>query len=151
MHVAEQLVFENTFAQPGAVECDQTLLSPATVQVNRPGDQFLTRSTLAGDEHGHIALRHLPGGADDVLHGGAFADDPFEIPLAREQLLLHRLVLLLQRCLLRGPIHLLAEMIQIQRLFDVVVRPFVQRLLAGRDIRMGRHQNHRRRRDRPAC
>jgi hypothetical protein len=132
-------------ARPAQFSATSRLLAAAAVVVDGAGDQFLAGAAFAHDEHGNVAGGHLPGGGDDLPHRLALADDPLEARLLGD-LLLQGLILLLQGAAFGGAIHLGAEIIQVQRLFDVIVGAVVQGLFAGGDVGVGGHQNHRRRR-----
>jgi hypothetical protein len=143
--MAEQLVLQDRRAEAGAVHRHQPGLAPAAVVVDGPGDQFLAGPALPLDQHRDVAGRHLARGLDDLAHRRAGADDPFK-PRDVHELLAQGLVLPLERIPLDRPVHLRAEVLQVERLFDEAVGPLVHRLHGGADVAVGGHKDYRRRR-----
>jgi hypothetical protein len=146
--VAEELVLQDRRGEAGAVERDQPGLAALGVVVDRAGDELLAGAVLPEDQHGDIAGRHLPGGADHRLHRGALADHALE-PAGEVDLLLEHLVLPLQRRPLGGAVDLGAEVLEVERLLDEAVRALVHRLDGRRDVAVRRDEDDRRRRRLP--
>jgi hypothetical protein len=130
--VTEQLAFEQRVLDGGTVEGDQRLPRPRAVVVDRLRDQLFAGPALTGDEHGglhrgggeHRAkhLLHLGCATDDVVDLVAFADFGAEVfDLADELGFLGRLV---ERD---------AQLVDVERLGEVVSRPELDRRDRGFD------------------
>ena len=59
LDVAEQLAFQQSRRQGGAVDLDEGLAGPRAVLVDGPGQQLLAGAALAADQHGRRAGGHL--------------------------------------------------------------------------------------------
>ena len=90
----------------------------AALRVQRPGDQLLAGSALAGDEHGAVRLRELCHDAQYLLHQTAGRDD---LATARVDLRAQVLDLARQRRSLGGALHGNQEPRLVERLRQVVV------------------------------
>ncbi len=67
-HVAEQLGLEQRRGQRGAVHRDEGLPGVRRVEVDRPGDELLSRPRLAADEHARPVRRQLADQLVDLDH-----------------------------------------------------------------------------------
>ena len=73
--MAEELAFHQGFGDAAAVDRDERLIPALAFLVDRPGDQFFSRTAFARDEHIGLGPGNLSDQAVDVLHGRAAADD----------------------------------------------------------------------------
>ena len=138
--VAEQLALQQVLRDGGAVEGQERSLSAGAVLVDGAGDKLLAGATLPGDQHGKGLVGDTADGLVRFLHPRAAADDGFAGELfVRRRLrddgrLAHQ----------PGDFERLADhavqLLQIDRLEQVVVRPVPHRL----DGRVGRpgHGDH---------
>ena len=72
--VPEQLRLDQIARDRRHVDGDKRPVAPLAEIVERPGDQFLAGTTLAGDHHRQVGLHQSRQGAVDILHGGRPAD-----------------------------------------------------------------------------
>ena len=73
--VAEQLAFEQAFAEGAAVDADERAVAALAEAVDGVGDQLLAGAGFAEQQHRRAGAGHLPRGAEHLGHGGAGADD----------------------------------------------------------------------------
>ena len=73
--VAEQLAFQQVLGDRGAVQGDKWPRRPARAPVNVPGEDFLARAALAGDEDACFGPGHALGTADGCQHDGISGDE----------------------------------------------------------------------------
>ena len=108
--------------------------------MDRGGDQLLARPALALDQHRGIRHRHLADHVLDLLHRGRRADELVDGELfaeARTQ----RMHLAAEEPSLHEPAHQVSELVEDQRLRQIVVRAFLQRLDRRRDRRVASHDH----------
>jgi hypothetical protein len=79
--MAEQLGFEEFRRDSCRIERDERLLRPRAVFVQRPGNQLLARTRLAGDQHSHAGPRQAANRSKDFLHGGCAPDHCWHLPI----------------------------------------------------------------------
>ena len=138
--VAEQLALQQVLGDGGAVQRQERRLGAGAVLVDGTGDQFLARAALAGDQHGECLVGDSADRLVRFLHPRAVADDG----LARELIVGRRLRDDGRLAHQPGNFERLADhavqLLQINRLEQVVVRPVPHRL----DGRVGRpgHGDH---------
>ena len=107
----------------GAVQADERLLRAGARRVNGFGDELLAGAALAHDEDARSARPHLRDELQDRLHLRIRADDvPERVPLAEAIAELPRL--LEEACLLHRPLDDGRQRLEIERLRQVVLRPF---------------------------
>ena len=85
--VAEQLALHQVFGDGGAVDLHQRPVAARRVEMDGAGDQVLADAAFAGQQHGGARGRHALDGGEDLLHGGAAADDVVELVAAAQLLL----------------------------------------------------------------
>jgi hypothetical protein len=114
--------------------------------VERLRDQLLAGAALPGDHHGGAAVGRLADGLEDVEDLRAAPDEILEPPLPM-QLTLEREVLLLKPATLEGVGDRDLQLVELERLGDVVVGPELHGLHGGLRRGVGRDdQDHRPRR-----
>lgn len=77
-YVAEQFGFDEGFAECGAVDGDEGLIGPVAVVVDGACDEFFSGSGFAADEDAGCGCGGQFDEGEDLLHGGASADDVVE-------------------------------------------------------------------------
>ncbi len=125
--VTEQLRFEEVLLQRRAVHLHEVASRAQRVVVRRPGDQLLTGTRLAADEHGRIALRHFLDDRQHRLQGAARADDAVEVVdvLLRVAEVFD---LVLEAAVLEGLLDLELHLLDLERLLHVVEGADLHRL-----------------------
>ena len=143
--VAEELRLEQPLGDRRAVDRQERALDPAAVLVDGAGDQFLAGPALAADQDGHVLRRDPADRLVDVEHLRAAADQqvalgPLGAGVGQHDRLVH------QPADLDRLVDLLPELLDVQRLVDVVVGAELDRLdrrLARRDARDEDHRQLR--------
>ena len=129
--VAEQLALEQVLGDGRAVEGQERCLGAGAVLVDGAGDQLLAGAALAGDQHGKGLVGDAADRLEDLLHRRAAAHEG----LAREVVVRRRLRddgrLAHQACHLQGLADHPAQLLHVERLEQVVVRPLPHRLDGG--------------------
>ena len=87
LDVTEELALHETRRDGAAVHLHERSMLPATLGVDRPRDQLLAGSGLAGDEYRRIGRRHLPDLVQHAQEGAAAADHLHEVVLPADLLL----------------------------------------------------------------
>src|SRR5581483_12351863 len=75
LDVAEQFALEQRVRDRAAVDGDEWTCGSVAVIVDGPGDEFLAGATLALDQHGRPAPRHLADEFEHFHHLSTPADD----------------------------------------------------------------------------
>ena len=101
------------------------------------GQKFLAGARLAGDQHVAVGRRDLRGGLQQLLHHRVLGDD-LDLALELLDLLAQLGVLLLQRHLLQGRPDGLPDIVEVERLGDVIVGALLHRLDRRGDGGVGR-------------
>jgi hypothetical protein len=109
---------------------------PVAVKVQPARDELLSGAALALNQHGAIRVGDLVDQVVDELHFAARADDVFEFVLILE-FLSEIGVLLAGRLKLERTLHGHLELVDLERLRHVAVRPHLHRLDRGIDRRVG--------------
>ena len=130
LHVAEQLRFEQRLGQRAAVERDERPIAPQRIEVDGARHPFLAGARFAGDEHGAVGARDLLDQLEDGEHLVAAADDVGELMGAAERPLQQH-VLLPELALLERVAHLHLQLVDVERLAEVVVRAQAHRFDGG--------------------
>ena len=120
LHVPEELALDQLGGEGRAVQRHEGAPAAGALGVERPRRQLLPGPALAPQQHAHVGG---PGAADEMVrlaHRGGVADQPAE--LARE-LLPQPSVLAAQRQHLPRPPRHRADLLVVEGLGDVVVRP----------------------------
>ncbi len=73
--MSKEFAFEEGFRHGAAIHCDNRKVTPRAVDVNRPGDQFFSRTAFSPDHHCGIGLCHRLCKFDDLFHLRAVADN----------------------------------------------------------------------------
>jgi hypothetical protein len=119
-HVAEQLRFEERFGQGAAVEGDERTIAPQRIEVDGARHPFLAGARFAGHEHRALGAGDLLDELEDREHLLAAPDDVGEL-VARAERPLQQHVLLPEAALLEGVADLHLQLVDVERLAEVVV------------------------------
>src|SRR6185295_9007191 len=138
--VAEQLALEDVAGNGAAVDGQEAFVTAGARPVQRVGHQFLAGAAVADDEHAGAGGSHQPHLLEEVLHGRRAADDALEAVALVEHLAQGR-DLLLELLLLDQVHHPLAQLVEIDRLGEVVVGADPHGLHRGLDGAVGGHQH----------
>ncbi len=130
--VAEELALENVRRDRAAVDRQEALVAPRAREVQRVGDQLLAGAALADDEDGRLGRRDQAHLLEEDFHLRRAADDALEAETLVE-LLVELDDLLLELPLLQLCEDALAQLIEIDRLGQVVVGADPHRLDGGLD------------------
>ncbi len=130
--VAEELALENVRRDRAAVDRQEALVAPRAREMQRVGDQLLAGAALADDEHRRLGRRHQAHLLEEHLHLRRAADDALE-PETLVELLVELDDLLLELALLELREDALAELVEVDRLGQVVVGADPHRLDGGLD------------------
>ena len=141
LHMTEQLVLEQTFALPGAVERDIPVVDPLGLVVHGAGDQFLAGARLARDQDGDHAGADLLDGLNHLSHRRRVADDALEAEGGID-LALQTGVVITKVHRFNRTIDQIPEDLQIKWLLDEVIGPTLKRRLGGTDVAMSRDHDH---------
>ena len=76
LDVAEQLAFQQAFAQGPAVDAHIGAVGAGAELVDVAGDDFLAGARFADEQHAGPRVGHLPGQTINGAHGGTVADHP---------------------------------------------------------------------------
>ncbi len=140
--VAEELGFHQRLGDRRTVEADERALAARAVDVQRTGDDLLACPGLAADQHGGLRRRHLGDRVQQPQHGRAAADDAAALEASR-QLGAQRAVLRLQPGVLHGAFERDAQLVEVERLGEVVVRPLLESGHGRLDRGEGGHDDDR--------
>ncbi len=142
----EELAFQEVLRNGRAVHRDEGGFPARAAGVDGPGDQFLARPGLAGDEDGGFGVGHLAHHGEDPLHGAGGPHDAVELG-APGKLLLQQAVLLGEPLELEPLEHGDLQFFAVERLGEVVEGPELHRLHRGiYGAEGGEHDDDRRRR-----
>ncbi len=126
-HVAEELALEEVLRQGGAVDGDEGMVPARPLEMDGPGGHLLARPALPRDEHGRVGRGHLLDEDIDLLHRPALADHMLE-PVAVLEVPLEEHVLLLEAPRGQPPADDDLQLLDVERLDDVVERPRLEGL-----------------------
>ena len=124
--MAEQLGLEERLGQRGARHFHHGAAAPVRVEVERLRDQLFAGAALAGDEDGRVSLRDLADGLVDLLHRRRVADDALGLH-QRADLVAQHLDLLREVLVIEGPLDRMGDLVELERLGDVVKRAQLHR------------------------
>jgi hypothetical protein len=110
--------------------------------VNRASDQFFPRASLSAEKHRGLRIRHFGDGFIDLKHLGGSPDDVFELVLVQKFAPI-MFVFLDEPSLFQGSLDGKFDLIQLERLADVVVGSFPDGLDGGLNRSEGGDHNHR--------
>ncbi len=145
--VPEQLALEQRLGQRRAGDLDEGLAAPRAVLVQGLREQLLAGAALAEQQHGGRGGRHLPDRLEHREHLGALADQVVEAVLVLEPLA-QRARLLEQPLLLERLLEHDLQLLDVDRLAEVVLRAQLHGLDGGLHRAVGRHHDdHRLRAD----
>jgi len=139
--VAEELRLQEGLRDGGAVDLHKGPLPAGAVEVDGPGDHLLARSRFAGDEDCGLRRGDLGYRFQEPHHGRGVAD---EVPAveAAPQTFLQEGVFLPEAAVFHGPLHLQAQLVEIERFGQIVVGPFLDGLHGSLHGGEGRHDHH---------
>ena len=141
--VAEQFALQQAFRESGAIHGNERSVGPGAVRVQGAGHQFLARAAFAAHEHRGVGLGQQQRLAHHFAHRGRFRHPAFRRPAAAglRAELLH---LLAQAGGFQRAAQLGLQVVDVQRLLEIVVGPLFHGAHAGIDGSIGRHQDDRR-------
>lgn len=134
--VAEELIFEEGFGLGGAVECDEAAFSAGRVAMHGLRDEFLAGAALAGDEDGKVGGGDVLDGAENAAHRVGAGDDALEA-LVLDQVGV-TLGFVAEEDGLGGAVDEVAEDLEVEGLFDEVVRAVFEGGAGGGHVAVGR-------------
>ncbi|GDV47058.1 hypothetical protein ExPUPEC04_01225 [Escherichia coli] len=137
--VTEQFRLQQGFVERRAVERYQRFFATCATGVNRPGDQLFTGAGIAVDQHRGFRWRDEGDFTEQVLHRRAFTDHTELAGRHRRRFSVNTVCMrerLFQRRL---------QVIEIQRLDEIIQRPGFQRLYRRLDAGVRGHNQHRNR------
>jgi len=140
--VAEQLGLDQGVGKRGAVDRDERLAGAAAQVVQRVGHKLLARPALSGDHHRRVAVSDRLHALDQVAHLGRVADQAFQGGRRPAQIRAGRLDLLVQGAERHQARELRGQLVDDDRLRQVVEGAFLQDRDGIRHGRVSRHQDH---------
>ena len=140
--VAEELALEEVLGERGAVDGDEGVVAAGALEVDGPGGHLLARPALAGDQDGRVRRGDLLDEDVDLLHRPALADHLLEA-VAVLEVPLEEDVLLLEPPGGQAPADDDLQLLDVERLDDVVERPGLEGLDGLGDAAVGRDQDDR--------
>ncbi len=78
-NVSEELTLEQCLRDSAAVDRQEYFFASAALAMHGARYDFFSNTTFSGDENGGVCRRDLFRELDNPAHGGAFADEVFEI------------------------------------------------------------------------
>ena len=138
--MAEQLALQQRLGQRAAVDDDQRMKASRAAGMNGARHQFLSGAAFAGDEDRSIGWRDRLDGIEDVLHGGALADDVGRPRNLRDRLL-QTDIFLLGAAMRHGFRDQVSDLVRVERLIDVVISPVLERGDRGLDRSVAGHDD----------
>src|SRR2546428_457730 len=125
--VPKAVRLQQILRQRAAIDRDERSELPPAVEMERAGHQFLARAAFAKDQDGAVGIGDALDQLEDLLHAGGGSDDLTELIFFTE---LFAQVDVLGNRLVIGERSLGAELeiVQLERLFQVVVGPFLHGL-----------------------
>ena len=139
--VAEQLGFEQRLRDRRAVDLDERHVALRAAVVDGARHELLAGTGLAGDEDGALGFRDPLGAENDLLHHPAPADDAVVIELlvalAAQIAILGAQLLMVER-----PADHDEELVDLERLLEIVECPELHRLDRALDRRVRSHHQH---------
>ena len=135
--VTEQFRFQQGFVECRTVERYQRFFATCATGVNRPGDQLFTGAGIAVDQHRGFRWRDECDFTEQVLHRRAFTDHTELAGRHRRRFSVNTVRMrkrLFQRRL---------QVIEIQRLDEIIQRPGFQRLYRRLDAGVRGHNQYR--------
>ncbi|MNG02851.1 hypothetical protein D3C84_858960 [compost metagenome] len=110
--------------------------------VDRPGDHFLAGAAFAGQQNGRVAFAHRVDGVQHPPKAWAVADQAVDLPVFVE-LGAHALVVFEDVAKLQGLVDGDVQLIDVERLGDVVEGAVAHRLHGVFHRAVGGHDDHR--------
>jgi hypothetical protein len=139
--VPEQLGLDQGLGQRPAVDDDERLAPAAAALVQHPRHQFLAGAALAGDQGRHLAGAHRLHHVQDASDGGRLPDDR-GLGLAFGQRHPGLLQLLAHRSMGIDALQLDDQLVDLERLGEVIVGADLQGRHRVRDLCKSGHQDH---------
>jgi hypothetical protein len=128
--VTEQLGLEQRLRERGARDLHHRPAAAIRVVVERLRDELFSGAALAGDEDGRVRLRDLADGLVHLLHRRGVADDALGLH-ERADLVAQHFDLLGEILVIEGALHRVRDLVELERLGDVVERPELHGLDRG--------------------
>ena len=141
--MAEQLAFDECRNQRTAIHRDERLVAERSREMDGPGHHFLAGSAFSQDQHRMGAVRRLGDDSIQFLHFRRATDDAAE-SLLRFDLLAQNAVLALELQMAGDAIKQKFQLIEAERLGDIVVRAILHRLHGGLHSAIARHDHDHR-------
>ncbi len=139
--MTEQFALQQFGRNGTAVDGDERVVFSRSVKMNGLGHQLLAGSRFAKNQNGRVGVDDLFHSGEDLLHGGAVADDVVELVLA-PQLLTQVEVLGHQPALFDGLGYLDFKFFEVEGLGDVVESSFLHRFDGGFGRGFAGHQDN---------
>jgi hypothetical protein len=135
--MAEKLAFDQIFGNGRAIHLHQVVLRPPRALVQRFRDLLFSRPGLSGDQNGRFAPGHFLNDHQDLLHLRTFGDELTRFAFYR----LQDLQLPCLPLVIEGPHDFHLELVELERLLNVVIGPEAHRLDRRFDRSVGRHDH----------
>ena len=139
--VTENMAFQKVGGQGPAVDDNKCRICPIAVEVNRPGDKFLSCSAFALYQNSAPGRCRGFDDLEDVVHHFTLADDLLETVLSFK-LVLQSQVFILEPPVSDGPLHNKEEFIMFEGLLDIVIGPRFHRGDSRFDRCVSRDNDH---------
>jgi len=136
LDVAKKLALQERLRQRRAVDGQEGLLGPDAVEMYGPRDKFLPRSRLAQDEYGRPGVLDLLYGLIDLDHRFTVAHEVPETVLLF-QLVPEKAIVVDKGLLVEDLPHDKTDLLKVEGLCYVVLRPFLHRFDRRVDGRIG--------------
>ena len=134
--VSEKLALQERIRQRGAVDGDQPPVLPVAHAMDGARDHLLAGPALAQDQDVAVGRGDAVNQVAHLLHRRALADDAARL-VPRAELFLERLMVALQGHVLQQPLDPQQDVVEKERLGQVVVRAELDRLDGRLDIAVG--------------
>jgi hypothetical protein len=141
--MAEQLALEQLARHRPAIDRHERPLAPGAARMDRARQQLLAGTRFAADQHRAVGRRDALDDAHHLPHAGAVPDQVVGAALFLE-LSLEQPVLMFEAAFLQGITDDDLQLIDIERLDDVVVSSQLQRLDGALGRSVGGDHDHRR-------
>jgi len=141
LDMAEQLALQELRGDGRAVDGDEHPVRARGKVMDGPGHELLPRAAFPGDQHRGVCVGHLLDQGEDLLDRVADADDVLQPALAADQGAKVR-VLLADAREFEHPVDELDDLVDAERLRDVVERPHLHRVDGGFDRGVAGHEDH---------
>ena len=130
--MAEEFGLQEIFRERAAVDGHERRELPAAVEMQRPRDEFLAGAAFAKDQDGAVGVGDLFDQFEDLVHFRRGADDLVELILLAK-LLFEEDVFRDGFVVLQRAFDAEFEVVQLERLFEIIVRALFHRGDGGLD------------------